>query len=108
MAHLITSFEVPTFWSTEFESIIYQPKVSFHEGYSIQQAPVPQKEFLSIFGEDFDKVDVFFTDGSKMSGKNHVGYAIFRINNKTLIQRRSNINTSIISAEAMASYIRNT
>ena len=37
-----------------------------------------------------------------MSGKNHVGYAIFRINNKTLVQRRSNINTSIFSAEAMA------
>ena len=95
MAHFIASFEVPTFCNTEFESIIYQSKVSFYEGYSTQQAPVPQTEFLSIFGEDLYEVDIFFTDGSKMSGKNHVGYAIFRINNKTLIQRRSNIITSI-------------
>ena len=63
---------------------------------------MPQTEILSIFGEDSDKVDVFFTDGSKMSGKNREGYAIFRIINKTLIQRRSNTNMSIFSAEAMA------
>ena len=24
-------------------------------------------EFLSIFGEDLDEVDIFFTDGSKIS-----------------------------------------
>ena len=94
MTHLIASFEVPTFCSTEFESISYIMNISFHEGYSIQRAPVPQTEFLFFLGDDLDEIDLFFTNGIEMSGKNHVGYAIFRINNKTLIQRRSNIITS--------------
>ncbi|XP_043267665.1 uncharacterized protein [Venturia canescens] len=103
-SHIVASFEFPHLCNTEFLITMYRPVISFKEGLIVQSSPSPQSEFLAIFNEEVsrEKIEMFFTDGSKMGEEQFVGFATFRTNTSTLTKRRSDSKTSIFSAEAMA------
>ena len=100
-AHLVSSSSRPLCYEYAYESILFQPDVSFKEGFCIQRASDCRVAFSGVFSDCLRSSKCFYTDGSKMSDSTYVGFA-FVCQDGEPHPFRSVGWSSIFTAEAMA------
>ena len=99
--HLVSSSSRPLCYDYAYESIPFQPDVSFEEGFYIQRASDCMVAFSGVFSDCLRSSKCFFTDGCKMSDSTYVGFAFVCQDGEPRLFRSVG-RSSIFTAEAMA------